>query len=222
EMERPAVLARPMLHGDQGAERRRIEILDLIDEDREPDLRLSQRRSQVSHLLLEVDRRVLGVCDTAPRLPIETDLLSRRTDGERECADRSQTSFPRFGPARAPPKRASRAHQSSSQALTSEILLSLLLLPLDLHGQPPRSVRLLLERLQQHRLADAPEPVEHGRICRASARSPGDHDLTGLQLSVSSDESRRRGPRSRCVGVARRIHRSAFLSLYIDLYYTAL
>src|SRR5699024_2120901 len=84
EMERPAVLARPMLHGDQGAERRRIEILDLIDEDREPDLRLSQRRSQVSHHLLEVDRRVPGVCDTAPRIHIETDLHSRRTDGERE------------------------------------------------------------------------------------------------------------------------------------------
>jgi hypothetical protein len=77
---------------------------------------------------------------------------------------------------------------------------------LDLAGAPEPADRRRPQRVEQHRLAHAPQAGEHQAAFRAAAGDPFQHHVEGVQLAPASGQLRRALAGAGSVRVAHRIH----------------
>ena len=182
------------------------EVLHLVDEDGDPPAEVGGQAADVGEELDEVDLDVAGV--GAPLdggsvdagVPHFTQLGARLGVALREGLDDTEDVLDLLllRVAELADRLVQRARQRPAQAELGACL--------ELAGAPLRADGRGSQLVEQHGLADAPQPREDERALGPAADDPLEHDVEACQLLVATGELGRALARAGGVGVGDRVH----------------
>jgi hypothetical protein len=187
-----------------------LQVLHLVDEDRDAGAHVGGQRRDLGEQLDEVDLDVAGVGPAAacghvdPRLPAVAQLGALRGRALREGLEDAEGLVDPLGILVPHRQVADRPVQGGGQRAPQLGLRA----GLDLARPPPGPDRHRPQLAEQHRLAHAAQTGEHEAALRPAARHPFEHDLERVDLAVPPGQLG--GPLTGAGGerVAHRVHAS--------------